>query len=91
VRKRLDAIAAYVRHDKSLSVRVDGHADSRGRRRYNFLLSKRRALAVRRYLAARGVKSSRIRIRYFGERKPRQSNRSKRGRAANRRVLVVIP
>ncbi len=89
-RRKLDAIATYLRFDKRLRLRVDGHTDSRGRKRYNFLLSQRRALAVKRYLVSKGIKPSRISVRYFGERMPWKSNRTAKGRAANRRVLVLV-
>jgi outer membrane protein OmpA-like peptidoglycan-associated protein len=46
---------------------VEGHADARGRERFNEALSRDRALAVQAYLVEHGVDAARIQVRYVGE------------------------
>jgi len=67
-----------------------GHTDAIGTDAYNLGLSRRRAEAVRRLLLARGIDPRRIRIEAAGSHRPRASNAHPAGRAANRRVEVVI-
>jgi outer membrane protein OmpA-like peptidoglycan-associated protein len=61
-RATLDALAA-----RAGTFTLEGHADMRGRERFNEALSRRRALAVQSYLAERGVDADRIDVRYVGE------------------------
>jgi peptidoglycan-associated lipoprotein len=49
---------------------VEGHADERGTREYNFALGERRAAATKDYLVARGIPSSRIRTISYGKERP---------------------
>lgn len=51
-------------------INVDAGADDRGPASYNLRLSRRRAMAVRRYFEARGVSRGQIRIRALGESQP---------------------
>jgi len=59
-----------------------GEADS------NMKLSKERAVAVKKFIAASGVESSRIEIKNFGESQPIENNNDEKGRKANRRVEI---
>lgn len=90
-KRRLDAIALFVKADKDIKqVTLDGYSDNIGSRGANYTLSRSRALAVREYLLARGVPASMIEFEYFGEHKPAYSNRTKKGRLLNRRVHVQL-
>jgi outer membrane protein OmpA-like peptidoglycan-associated protein len=71
-------------------VRIEGHTDSRGRDARNLDLSQRRANSVMRFLVTAGVDAGRLEAKGFGEAQPIASNRSRRGRAKNRRVEFVI-
>lgn len=51
-------------------VTVEGHADERGTREYNLALGQRRAVAVRDYLASKGVPASRMKIISYGKERP---------------------
>jgi OOP family OmpA-OmpF porin len=72
--------------DPNLRVRVDGHTDSIGSEAYNLQLSKRRADAVKRHLAAEGIAADRIETRGLGFANPAADNTTESGRAENRRV-----
>ena len=84
----LDEIARNL--DPTVRVEVIGHTDSRGSEALNKPLSINRADAVRDYLTARGVASSRISIDGRGESQPVASNDTAEGRAQNRRVEIFL-
>jgi OOP family OmpA-OmpF porin len=75
--------------DSKVAIRVEGHADSSGRKAYNQELSKQRANAVASYLIESGVDAERLKVSYFGETKPIANNESTIGRKINRRVNVI--
>lgn len=78
-------------HPEITKVRIEGHTDSRGRATYNLRLSQQRADAVLRHLVeVSGIDPARLEAIGFGEAQPIDDNRSRRGRAANRRVELVI-
>ncbi len=49
---------------------IEGNADERGTREYNFALGARRAEATKQYLVARGIPSGRIRTISYGKERP---------------------
>lgn len=71
-------------------VRVEGHTDSQGADATNKRLSQERAASVQTYLVGRGVTQDRLNPMGFGEEQPVDSNATRRGRAANRRVEFII-
>ena len=68
---------------------IAGHTDSTGPDAYNMQLGERRASAVQGLLVDEGITSSRLKVHSYGETKPIESNDTKEGRAANRRVEIV--
>lgn len=86
----LDAYADYLNQMNDTSVKVTGHTDSRGAEAYNQKLSERRANAVKTYLEDKGIAADRINASGAGETQPIASNKTKEGRAENRRVEVEI-
>jgi peptidoglycan-associated lipoprotein len=69
-RPMLDAQAAWLARYPAVRVRIEGNADERGTREYNFALGGRRAEAVRSYLVSRGVAPSRIETISYGKERP---------------------
>lgn len=67
-------------------VSIAAHTDAQGPGDGNLDLSKRRAVAVTRFLVEQGVDGSRLSPQAYGETQPIQSNDTPEGRAANRRV-----
>ena len=59
-------LAQYPRY----TITVEGHADERGTREYNFALGAKRAEVTKNYLAARGIQASRIRVTSYGKERP---------------------
>lgn len=67
-------------------VQIEGHTDARGNNEYNLALGARRARAVKRFLEALGVESSRMKIISFGEEKPACRINTERCWKQNRRA-----
>lgn len=83
----LAEVGDAIRNSSLKKVRIEGHTDSRGNDGYNQRLSERRAEAVRTHLIREeGLSSDLLEARGFGEENPIASNRTKKGRAQNRRV-----
>jgi outer membrane protein OmpA-like peptidoglycan-associated protein len=86
----LNAVYKVLADRPTMEVRIEGHTDSRGSRRYNRRLSRRRARSVRRYLKRKGIDGDRMRAVGYGESKPIAPNRTAEGREKNRRVEFHI-
>jgi outer membrane protein OmpA-like peptidoglycan-associated protein len=89
-RQQLDSFAQFASQQKNMRIFIEGHADSRGSRRYNQRLSNRRTAAVKRYLISKGVDPQQIRVKAYGEQQPIAANNTEQGRAQNRRVTVSV-
>jgi OOP family OmpA-OmpF porin len=89
---RLDAIATKALNAKGYVLEVTGFADSTGSTERNRALSQRRADSVIRYLVEQHqIPLRRIVTPYgFGESNPVADNKSRDGRAQNRRVEVKV-
>ncbi len=72
------------------NVVIEGHTDSTGKAATNQSLSQARAQAVAAYLGSNGIEEDKVQAVGFGFKKPIASNKSKAGRAQNRRVDVII-
>lgn len=69
-RKLILAHAKKMLENPNLKLRVDGHTDERGSREYNVGLGERRAKAVARVLALKGVSEDRVVPVSYGKEKP---------------------
>jgi peptidoglycan-associated lipoprotein len=76
--------------NKNVYLEVQGHTDSTGAKLYNYRLGEERAEAVRRYLNKQGIALNRMSTISYGQEEPVESNKTKTGRAKNRRVVVVV-
>jgi peptidoglycan-associated lipoprotein len=66
----LDKQAAWLSRYPRYTFLIEGHADERGTREYNFSLGARRGQAVRDYLASRGISAARMRSVSYGKERP---------------------
>ena len=73
-----------------VDIDVIGHTDSDGSEEYNQALSIRRANAVKEFMASEGIDASIIDVSGKGELSPIADNRTREGRALNRRVEIHV-
>ncbi|HEV8270122.1 MAG TPA: OmpA family protein [Chitinophagaceae bacterium] len=89
-RTNLDKLIAILQKYPDTNIEVQGHTDSKGTTDYNQKLSEERASTVSSYLAAKGIATSRLTIKGFGETVPKYTNDTEDGQAQNRRVEFLI-
>jgi OOP family OmpA-OmpF porin len=82
----LDVAVDQLKRCPNIPMEIDGHTDSIGPEDYNMGLGQRRAEAVKSYLVSKGLRSSRLKARSFGESRPVATNDTDEGRQTNRRV-----
>jgi OOP family OmpA-OmpF porin len=88
---QLDTFAATLTNAKSYIVEVTGGTDSTGDADYNYALSQRRADAVVQYLASKyAIPAHRFYLIGIGKDKEVADNKTREGRAKNRRVDIRL-
>lgn len=91
IQARLVQFAAQLKADnRNVFVEVQGHTDSIGSADLNELVGLRRAENVRAFLYNQGIALNRMSSVSLGEYSPVASNVTEAGRAANRRVVLVV-
>ena len=88
--RAVEKLAQFMKEYPNRNVMIEGFTDTVGPADYNKQLSRRRANSVRQALQNKGISSSRIQVRGYGERYPVASNNTEAGRQQNRRVEVII-
>ncbi len=89
--EQLDAFAERLKgENKNVYLEIQGHTDATGSDAYNLKLGEARAEAVRRYLNKQGVALNRMSTISYGKSEPVESNKTREGRAKNRRVVVIV-
>ena len=86
----LDEVAGSLVANPEVRIEIAGHTDATGARQRNTELSLARALAVRAYLAQKGVDPSRIEAHGYGPDRPVAPNATAAGRSQNRRVEINV-
>lgn len=89
-RGTLDRQAQWLNHYNRYSFTIEGHADERGTREYNFALGARRADTVRSYLVAHGVDPARMRTISYGKERPVAVCNDISCWSQNRRAVIVL-
>ena len=74
---------------ESAKLEVQGHTDNTGSETANKKISQERAQMVADYFVKKGIASERVRAVGYGSEMPIADNKSKKGRAQNRRVELV--
>ena len=86
----LDEIANVLKSRPTMTVRIEGHTDSRGKHEHNMQLSQSRAESVRQHLVGLGIDMSRMEAKGYGPDQPIETNKTAAGREKNRRVEFFI-
>lgn len=87
---KLERLAALLKPLEGLRFRVEGHTADVGTRESQNRLSEQRAQAIVEALVSRGLPADRFLYRGYGGSRPVAENSSPEGRAANRRVEILI-
>jgi len=87
----LDKIAGDLSGQRAgFMVELQGFTDAQGSEQYNLGLSQRRVESVERYLVSKNIPLFRISVVGLGEDNPVADNKTKDGRAQNRRVEIRV-
>jgi outer membrane protein OmpA-like peptidoglycan-associated protein len=88
----LDALVAKLKAEPNGAyIEIEGHTDNAGPKELNYKLGLERAEAVKRYLYDQHqVPLHKINVISYGEEKPIAPNKTKDGRAQNRRVVIKV-
>jgi len=86
----LDKLVDILKKYEDTDIEVQGHTDNKGTVAYNQSLSEKRARAVSNYLTQKGIPSSRLTTKGYGETAPKYSNDEEENRAKNRCVEFHI-
>lgn len=90
-RESLDQLATQIKDRENFILEIQGFADWIGNDAYNNQLTQKRADTVRRYLAEQhSIALFRMHILGFGKIRPVADNKTREGRAENRRVEIRL-
>lgn len=89
-RRTLELQAAYLKRFPSKTIVVEGHADERGTREYNFALGERRANSVKDYIGALGIEPGRVTTISYGKERPAMTGHDESAWSANRRGVTAF-
>ena len=89
--ERLTAFADKLKNDnRNVYLEIQGHTDARGSDSLNTQLGEKRAEAVRLFMNQHGVPLNRMSTISYGKQDPVADNKTRTGRAQNRRVVMVV-
>lgn len=89
-RGTVEALAAWLDTNPSVTLTIEGHCDERGTREYNLALGERRANSVRDYLVALGINPARLSTVSYGEERPAVLGSNESAWAQNRRGVFAV-
>lgn len=86
----LDKQARWLAQYPRYAFTVEGHADERGTREFNFALGARRSQSTKEYLVAKGISASRIKTISYGKERPVAVCNDISCWSQNRRAVTVL-
>jgi cytochrome c553 len=86
--KQLNGVVEFAVKQPDAKLEVIGYADNFGPEKINLKLSVKRAESVKKYLVKNGIAANRVVAQGQGAKSPRGNNKTKEGRALNRRVEI---
>ena len=91
--KALDRNGMILKEDPNIRVEVGGHTDAQGSEVANQKISEKRAESAKKYIMDKfNIAGNRMMVKSYGGKKPIADDKTKEGRAKNRRVeFKVIP
>jgi peptidoglycan-associated lipoprotein len=91
-KQKIDEMVAQLKQDpKNIFIEIEGHTDNVGNKVVNEKIGLERAQAVERYLYEQyQIPLHKMNVISYGEEKPIAPNKTKDGRAQNRRVVIKV-
>lgn len=86
----LNDLVEILKIKSTMIIEIGGHTDDIGDKENNMSLSDKRAQSVKNYLIKKGISSTRLSAKGYGETKPVAYNSTSEGRQKNRRTEVTI-
>lgn len=83
-------LAAFLKENPTVKIRISGHTDNAGDPGLNKALSLQRAGSIRKFLIEQGVPADNLRTSGWGGTRPIASNSTEEGRIKNRRVEIQV-
>ena len=87
-KEKLDRLYERLLNNPLTQIELASHTDSIGSDENNMRLSQSRSNSVKKYIVDKGINENRIVAKGYGEKEPKESNKSPEGRAINRRTEV---
>jgi outer membrane protein OmpA-like peptidoglycan-associated protein len=85
-----DFVTKLSTDNRNVYVEIQGHTDPTGGDAYNMRLGEERAEAVRLFMNRKGVPLNRMSTISYGDTSPVAPNKTRVGRAQNRRVVLIV-
>jgi peptidoglycan-associated lipoprotein len=85
-----DFVAKLKGENRNVYLEIQGHTDATGPADLNKKLGEERAEAVRLFMNKQGVALNRMATISYGQEVPVADNKTRQGRAENRRVVVIV-
>ncbi|AFC72895.1 peptidoglycan-binding protein [Rickettsia rhipicephali] len=89
-KEELERQACWLSKHPEVKVTVEGHCDERGAKEYNIGLGERRAAAVKKFLAHKGIDHNRLNTISYGKDRPAMMGNTEEAFAYNRRAVTVV-
>ena len=86
----MDFVSKLKSDNKNVYLEIQGHTDATGPKTLNERLGEERAEAVRLFMNQQGVALNRMSTISYGDTSPVATNKTRAGRAQNRRVAVIV-
>jgi outer membrane protein OmpA-like peptidoglycan-associated protein len=89
-KKELDNLVNFLNKNPNVKITLEGHTDNSGTDKINDPLSVKRAESAEAYLVSKGIDESRIATAGYGSKQPIADNKTKEGKAKNRRIELKV-
>lgn len=86
----LSPFVEFLKNYPNVTVEIQGHTDSDGDDKHNFILSENRAKSIKKYLVNKGIQNNRISAVGYGENSPKYPNDTDENKQLNRRIEARI-
>lgn len=86
----LDKLVELLLKNPAVKMEIAGHTDNKGDKKYNLLLSQKRAESVMEYLLKKGIDKLRLTAKGYGDTQPVAPNDTEENQAKNRRTEVKV-